>query len=284
MKIKHTFIAASLICGTSLFAGNPLFQKKEAEKDLLHLSTTAPKKKLMANSEGKSNIVVKMNLTQLAFKNLSFQGEYGFHKKMSVALGVSYLIQRAVPSQLYDPKDNTYGSTFSSPTYGGFAITPEFRFYPGGKEDKPAPNGFYIAAYLRYAKYNLKQTVSYQDNSSAGSPVYSADATQTYAGVNAGLMIGRQWIIGKHFSIDWWIVGAGYGKAKYTYTWQDPGANLSADQQDQVKQGAQQNFNNFSAFGLTTSAQTTNNSVTMAVSGLPMLSIRFMGLCVGYAF
>jgi hypothetical protein len=278
MKIKYTLFAASLIFAANVFAENPLFPKKEKEKKVLDLAApVSSKRKSMANSEGASNIAIKMNLTQLLLKNLSFQGEYGFHKKMSVALGVSYLLQRALPGSVYDNKNSSsYSSNFTSPTYGGFAITPEFRFYPRGKSDKPAPNGFYIAVYLRYAKYNLTQTVTYQN--------YSAEAKQTYGGVNGGLMIGRQWIIAKHFSIDWWIIGAGYGKAKYTYSWTDPSANLSAYDQGQVQQAASNNFKSFSAIGASSSVQTTSNSASMTVSGLPMFSIRFMGLCVGYAF
>lgn len=277
--MKKTFIVTLIVAGMNLFAGEPFLLKNDKGSEF---PKTKPemlfsKKKMQANADDKSNIAIKLNLTQLGFKNLSFQGEFGFHPKMSVALGFSYLLKNELPAYNGD-------EYFGPLTYNGTAITPEFRFYPGGDEDKPAPNGFYIAAYLRYAKYKMTQRVSYTETDKTFNQTYSAETEQTYGGVNAGLMIGRQWIIGKHFSLDWWIVGAGYGKAKYTYKWLSPGANLSPADQRKAEDAAEENFSDFSALGYSGEATATNNSVKMTVSGLPMISIRFMGLCIGYAF
>jgi|GEM_PF-720207 len=287
MKFKHTMIMGALLSGASLFAGEPFILKTNNGDDFLKNKPALFAKKksreskvAAANANGESNMAVKLNISQLALKNISFQAEYGFHNKMSVALGVSYLLNRSL-GLLYST-DTQYEDNFTVPQLSGFAITPEFRFYPGGNDDKPAPNGFYVGAYVRYAKYKITQTVSYQDTQT--SPKYSAEAKQTYGGVNGGIMIGRQWIIGDHFSIDWWIVGAGYGKAKYTYSWTAPGANLTAAQQQDVKDEADANFESFSAFGLDSKVTTTKNSAMMTVTGVPMFSIRFMGLCLGYAF
>lgn len=307
MITKQTLVAALLISGVSLFAGEPfilktnngrnflkdkpaLFEKKKSyilktDKEAESLKKNigySGKSAAGANFDGEPNIAIKMNLTQLGFKNLSFQGEYGFHPKMSVALGFSSLLKSKVPGYSGD-------ANFGPLNYSGFALTPEFRFYPGGKEEKPAPNGFYIAAYIRYAKYKMTQTVSYTEENTPQNPhpfpkTYSANSTQTYGGVNGGIMIGRQWIIGKHFNIDWWIVGAGYGKAKYTYEWFAPGANLNAADQARVKQEAEDNFGDFSALGWSGTVSTTANSAKTTLSGLPMYSFRFMGLCLGYAF
>jgi hypothetical protein len=296
MKIFITTVTCMLFAG-SLLADEPfilkqnnrssllketptLFSKKETTPILFAKKET--KLKMAANSDGKSNIAIKMNLSQIALRNLSFQAEYGFHKKMTVAVGFSYLMKRDL-SLLYNVPDSLE-KNFTVPKLSGFAITPEFRFYPGGDEDKPAPNGFYIGAYLRYAKYKLAQTVSYTDDTQFNPQTYTAEAKQTYGGINGGLMIGRQWIIADHFTIDWWIIGAGYGKAKYTYEWVAKGANLSEAQQADVKKQADENFDGFSAFGLDASVQTTSNSAKMTVKGVPMMSLRFMGLCLGYAF
>lgn len=280
MKITKTLLAGLFATALQLHAGEPFLLKKDNGSSFLKTKpATSEQKKMQANMDGYSNIVIKMNLTQLAFTNLSFQAEYGFHKKLSAALGISYLLDRRMAGNLYDEAD----PYFTTPRMSGFAITPELRFYPGGKEEKPAPRGFYLAPYLRYAKYSVKQVVSYQDDA-PGSKLHEADATHSYAGYNVGLMIGRQWIIGKHFSIDWWIIGAGYGKAKYAYKWQADDANLTAAQQADVKQQAQEYFDEFSLFGLEGDIETTPKSATMNVRGLPMYSLRFMGLCVGYAF
>lgn len=290
MNIKHTLLAALVMTGAVAHAGEPVFFKKPGEPFLikkptkefpkLSASTTefrkeSRRKALLANENGDANIAIKMNLTQLGFSNLSFQGEYGFHHKLSVALGFSYLLPRNLP--FYEGDEY-----FTVPKLSGWALTPEFRFYPGGKEDKPAPRGFYLAAYLRYAKYSLTQTVSYQETST--SPIYSAEAKQTYGGINGGIMIGNQWVMGKHFTLDFWIIGFGYGSAKYTYSWTAENVVLNAKQQADVKELAEDELQGFSIFGLDGSVQTTSNSVKMSVGGLPMYSLRFLGLCVGYAF
>jgi hypothetical protein len=261
---------------TSL-AGEPVITETSPAEVLPIRSSNIFKRKMQANVDGKSNIVIKMNLSQLAFKNLSFQAEYAFHHKLSFALGFSNLLRRPFPAAFYEAT-----AFFSRPTYGGYAITPELRFYPGGDEDKPAPRGFYLAPYLRYAKYKVLQTVSYQDR--PNDPTYTAEAEQTYSGFNGGLMIGYQWIISDHFAIDLWIIGGGYGKAKYTYKWTVPGLSMTPAQQADVKQAAENEFDSFSLFGLSGEVTTTPNSAMMTVRGLPMYSLRVLGLNLGYAF
>ncbi len=305
MKLTHTLFAGLLVSGTMLASepfllkttnpsifnnGAPsLFSKKESalftERKLEMNKQAVPVmavKKMGKNADDKSNIAVKLNVSQLALLNLSFQAEYGFHPKMSVALGYSRLLNRNLGA-FYSPEVDSLNNTFKMPTLKGYAVTPEFRFYPGANDDKPAPRGFYIGAYLRFAKYKISQEVSYTEKS-GNKKTYTANSEQTYGGYTAGLMIGRQWIIGNHFTIDWWIVGGGYGKAKYTYEWVAPGANLSAKDQADVKAAAEDNFNSFSALGLDGTVTTTSNSAKMTVSGLRMVSIRFMGLCLGYSF
>ena len=272
------FLAAILIASTvTSFAGEPVTVTPAPETSPLKSSLLFNRKKMQANAEGESNIVIKMNLSQLAFKNLSFQAEYGFHKKLSFALGFSYLLGRRMPGFFYD--EDPY---FSAPSLNGFAVTPELRFYPGADDDKPAPRGFYLAPYFRYAKYSIKQTVSYQETPQ--SRLYEAEASHSYGGFNAGLMIGYQWIIADHFSIDLWIIGAGYGKAKYSYKWQANDANLTIAQQQDVKEAAEEYFDAFTLFGLDGSVETTPKSAELTVSGLPMYSLRFLGLNFGYAF
>lgn len=282
--MKNTLIVVALAATLCANAGETPALRRKKSKDFL-------KKENQELSESKSssalpgfdysNLVIKMNITQLAFRNLSFQGEFAFAPKFSVAIGYSRFLERPFFSALYSQPD-LYANNFSSPVFGGYAITPEIRFYPGGDADKPAPRGFYLAPYLRYGNYYVKQTVSYQETPT--SHMYSAEARHTYAGFNGGLMVGYQWLIGKHFSIDFWIAGFGYGKAKYSYTWRDPGVYMSASEQADIKKEAEDNLSSLSIIGLKGDISTTPNSVTMNVRGLPMYSIRFLGLCLGAAF
>ena len=278
MKLFYILLISLVACGSDLSAGN-LSLLKSKENPFKKNGTSHS---ILSDGNG-PHFAIKLNLTQLILPGISMQAEYAFHKKMSIGLGASILPQREFPTNLYNLNDNPYASNFSSPVFEGKSITPEFRFYPFGREGHSAPNGFYIAAYLRYSHYIAHQTVSYHDMSSSGAPTYSANATHDYAGTTGGLMIGKQWIIAKYLTIDWWIIGGGVGRAKYTYSWQVDGVSLTPDQQAFVKQQATENFKSVSIFGSTPSVETTSNSVLMSAM-LPMYSVRFMGLCIGFAF
>jgi hypothetical protein len=232
-------------------------------------------------NEDQPKNVIKMNLSQIALRNFSFQYERALHENLSVACGLSFLLVRPFPGAF--SKDDPSGEGLRSPTYKGWAITPEFRYYPGGDvEEKPAPHGFYVAAYLRYAKYQL--TSEYYEKFSDGT-TYGYDYNLTYKGANLGLMIGSQWIIGKHFSIDWWILGAGYGKARFSMEAVGHGINMDASDQAEVKASVEGEFDDSAiVFGQKVEVTTTSNSVMATVKGLPMISLRGFGLCLGFAF
>lgn len=226
--------------------------------------------------------VIKLNLTQLALTNISLQYEYGFHKNFSAALGVGYLIPRNIPSQIFTPSSNAQG--YQLPKFGGWAVTPELRIYPGKKVNHQAPHGFYLAPYFRYSKYTLQATYIDSVNVSTS---HTYDVKATYAGFTGGLMIGAQWIIGKHFSIDWWIAGGGAGLAKFSIDAKavDGSLNMSSQEQSDLKNDINNNINELGSFGKgTVNITTTSNSAAVRITGLPMTSIRAFGLCLGYAF
>ena len=227
--------------------------------------------------------VIKLNLSQLALTNISLQYERSFHKNFSAALGVSYLIPRQIPSQIFTPSVN--GEGYQLPKFGGWAITPEIRFYPGKKVKHKAPHGFYMAPYFRYAKYTLNS--DYVDVDSITGVKHNYTVKANYSGFTAGLMLGSQWLIGKHFSIDWWIVGGGYGSAKFKIFAEDADGtiNMSPQEQENLKQDIKSNTGELGSFGKgEVSVETTSNSATTTVSGLPMISLRGFGLTLGFTF
>lgn len=250
---------------------NPLFLKPKGELFMkADEPSSAPKQ------------VIKINLSQLALTNISLQYEYGFHKNLSAALGVSYLIPRNIPSQIYTPSSNAEG--YQLPKFGGWSVTPELRFYPGKKVEHQAPHGFYLAPYFRYSKYTLNAT--YLDSVSSGKS-NSYDVKASYAGFTGGLMIGSQWLIGKHFSIDWWILGAGAGKATFNIESKstDGSLNMSAQEQENLKADIRNNIGELGSFGNgDLSIETTSNSAKATVKGVPMTSIRGFGLTLGFSF
>lgn len=227
--------------------------------------------------------VIKLNLSQIALTNISMQYEFAFHKNFSATVGGSYLIPRDIPSQFFTPSAN--GSGYQLPKFGGWAVTPEIRFYPGKKVKHQAPHGFYLAPYFRYSKYSVNS--AYVDIDSASGKRNNYDVKASYSGFTGGLMIGSQWIIGKHFSIDWWILGAGYGKAKFKINAEstDGNVNMSPQEQENLKNDIRTNIGELGSFGNgEVTVETTSNSATATVKGLPMTSIRGFGLVLGFAF
>lgn len=278
---KNLLIISSLVFAFSLqlAAKNEPFLK---EKNPLLVKKKNEFLMKESDPENSPKQVIKINLSQLALTNISLQYEYAFHKNFSAALGVSYLIPRNIPSQIFTPSSSAKG--YQIPKFGGWSVTPEIRIYPGKKVKHKAPHGFYLAPYFRYSKYTAKAV--YIDSVSA-SERHPYDVKADYSGFTAGLMIGSQWIIGKHFSIDWWILGGGVGKAKLKLDAKstDGSLNMTPQEQANLKNDINTNLTELKNFGNgDVSIETTSNSATATVKGLPMTSIRGFGLTIGFAF
>lgn len=264
--MKKSILFVAICAGISSFA---LAEKKLSSEKLLPSSKPYSINRSNGDKPELAH-VVKINASQLALKNISLQYELGFHKNMSVALGYSNFLKRGIPSQIYE---NNNADGYKLPYMKGWAITPEFRFYPGKKEEKPAPHGFYLAPYLRYSKYTLGADYIETDPNTMAKRQY--ELTGTYKGTSAGLMLGSQWIVGKHFSFDWWIMGAGAGKGKLILNAEGSGLNLTPQQQQELKDDMTENVSELGRFSNgVVKVETTSNSAKVTVSGTPMLSIR----------
>lgn len=276
--MKKQLFFGLLIAATSLSATEPISTKqlfsRQNNKEVTKPAPSLARK----NFNDISNIVVKMNASQLVFKNISLMGEYGFHSKFSAGLGFNSLLERQLPAFFFEQT-----ALFEVPTFKGWGLTPEIRWYPSGKDDKPAPRGFYLAGYVRYAKYTLEQKASYQETPT--SPIYSGVGKMIYKGTTAGLMIGYQWVAQSGFTFDLWIAGGGGGTASFEMSWYSDQANLTTSQQADLRDNYLGVFDNVNLFSNSVvEVKTTPKSASAKVNGLPMTSIRGLGLCLGYAF
>ena len=283
MKIKNTLSLLALIAASNLaLAGEPVLLQKDGQ------AFTEPKVKmrktlgLRPSADESPKSVIKMNISQIGFTNLSFQYEYAFHKNMSGALGISFFIPRKLPSAFSVGEETTDAALgLLSPTFKAWAFTPEFRFYPGAKEENVAPHGFYLAPYFRYAKYGVSASYGAKVNNKVETFSYSL----SYAGFTGGLMIGSQWIIGEHFSLDWWILGGGAGSAKVTAQAASSTANMSPQDQADLKKEIEGLYDEPNILNLSNPVVTTTaTSFKMVFNGVPMRSIRGFGICLGFAF
>ncbi len=121
--------------------------------------------------------VIKINIPSLAVGTGSFFYERAINEQMSLQLGVSYT--------------NISNETILNVRYKGFAITPEFRYYFSSVE---APRGFYVAPFARYRRSDLTGEIKRDGQD------FPANAKLSAYG--AGVMIGGQWIAGKHVSLE----------------------------------------------------------------------------------
>lgn len=211
---------------------------------------------------------IKLNLFSLFVGNFSLQFEHKISDHSSLCFGASYLPSRNLPSVItkQDSTGNLDGLSFS-----GFSFTPEYRYYFSGK----APKGFYLAPYIRYSKYSIEKVgIDYTNTSTNQTQtVYLAGDMKTTV---VGLMLGSQWTLGEHFTLDWWMIGAGVGSNKSTFTGY---GNFSPSDIADIKSSLQDTKGNIPG---TLSYEVNSTSASISYS-LPV-AFRGAGLCLGYRF
>lgn len=202
---------AVLLTGVSiLFTGNIKAQKSDVEG-------------------GKNN--VKFNVLSPILSSASFQIERALNKNISFSMGIRYTYDPSWVLPLFniDYNDldvvNENVDAINSKSFNGWSFTPELRIYTGKADARKNMQGFYFSPYFRYSIFHAHVDGNHADNHGVLPPsdynhhiIYDA---KFYAW-GAGLMIGKQWLIGEHISIDWQILGLHFGKAKANGYLDDP--------------------------------------------------------------
>ncbi len=215
---------------------------------------------------------IKLSLTSIAFKNYSLQYERILSKGISASLSYRLMPTSKIPfaTSLANQAGNDepdVKDAIEKLRMSNFAITPEIRFYLG----KGYGKGFYIALFYRYASFTAEHfQVAYDDT-------HKLDMSGKLTANTGGIMFGAQWLLGKHFCLDWNIVGPHYGSASGLLTGV---ANpvLSPTQQDKLR-------SNLTAVDipLTNETVTVNaNGGTLKLEG-PWGGIR-SGISLGFRF
>jgi hypothetical protein len=142
--------------------------------------------------------VVNLGLGGLALGNVSLNYERTFSDSRAASLTAGFLVPRNLPSFIYDnlsDEDNWDADNKLS----GFFIMPEYRFYPSYKI---APEGFYIAPFLRLNHYTLDIGGDFND--------ITADIKGKISGIGGGVQFGMHWVIKERISIDFYLAGPGF--------------------------------------------------------------------------
>ncbi len=159
---------------------------------------------------------VKFNLTSILLKNYSLQYERVLTKRVSAAISFRFMPYTTIPFKstiinMAEFEDQESIDMLNSAQFANYSITPEVRFYLG---KKGYGRGFYIAPYYRYAAYetqNLEFSFETGDEMDPNPQIQKIDLKGSITSHTGGIMFGVQWALGKHVSLDWWILGAAYG-------------------------------------------------------------------------
>jgi len=117
---------------------------------------------------------IKINLLSPVARTLNLAYEHAINENGSFQLGFFYS-----------------GAKVSDTKISGWGITPEYRFY---LSQTPAPNGFYVAPFLRYNSFTA-------EDKSDNSTVNKATVTQ----FGGGAVVGRQWVFKERVTFDMFI-------------------------------------------------------------------------------
>lgn len=162
---------------------------------------------------GKSNLV-KYNFSGLAVKYHAVQFERVLSPKSSFAISVGFSPSTSLPFkdrliELYG-NDAQARTAIESTSFSKFTITPEYRFYFSGK----APQGFYLASFLRYSSMKMSQEYTFVDSdNTTHKPLISGN----FSGFGAGMLIGSQWTLGSSVVLDLWLAGPFIGTQKASF-------------------------------------------------------------------
>ncbi len=131
--------------------------------------------------------LIKINLLSPIVRTASLFYERAVSESISTQLGFFYT-----------------AASISNTEFRGFGLTPEVRIY---LSDKGAPQGFFVAPFVRYQNYELTYD---------GEEVLE-DSEATVQGIGGGLLIGGQWVFKDIISLDVWG-GPSYSSLSFEVT------------------------------------------------------------------
>ncbi len=120
--------------------------------------------------------VVKINILSPIVKTINLSYERAINENGSFQLGFFYT-----------------GWSNDLTKFSGFGITPEYRFY---LSDSPAPEGVYVAPFIRYQNFKLEDK--------------EFDDKADFSAFGGGVVIGKQWVFKDKITLDIFLGPAYY--------------------------------------------------------------------------
>lgn len=221
----------------------------------------------------------KINITSLAFRNISLQYEYNVVKKLNVALGLRFMPKGGIPFlgilQSFirgEEQEDDMSLILQGTQVSGLAITPEVRWYFG----KRAGKGFYIAPFFRYEQTNINSYFNFETEIEG--VFEKINLLGNFHNTGMGLLLGAQFNLSERINLDWWILGPYYNATRLNIRGSD--FNLS----DGDLESFESLFDDITQNNrVTLESNFTNTSASLkAKASLPF--IRGFGICIGFRF
>lgn len=171
---KSTFLTTGeLTFGTVEFTSVQPVTAPETNEELV-IASPAPQ-------VGAGLSAIKINYISPILRTLSIFYEQTISDNMSLQLGFYYT-----------------GFGVDEVKYRGYAITPEFRFYPSDE----AIDGFFIAPFFRYRNLSISADYTYVDEYGDLQSDKGKAVLNTFGG---GILVGNQWIFNDLISFELFI-------------------------------------------------------------------------------
>ena len=214
--------------------------------------------------------IVKLNLSALVVKNISFQYERSIGSRTSVVVNIHTIPFGKLP--FAEKIANQIGQSainYNKFNIGSFGVTPEFRYYIG---KKGALHGFYFGPMLNITNYKMDVPINY------------ADVTGIFSGkvntISGGIQFGAQWQLSKKLYLDWWILGPSYGSQKGDL---NLASNLTPIQQRALRSQLN-DLKNDKFFKNVIDSYSVNADGAIIKSKGPWAAVRAFGINLGFAF
>jgi hypothetical protein len=222
--------------------------------------------------------VVKFNVSGAFFKSYTAQYERVLTPHSTITLSASYSPNAPLPFR--DALLNQYGDNqdarraIETTLFTKRIATVEYRFYPAGQ----APRGWYVAPFVRYASMDISNDYTYTTQDGI---LHQAHLNASFNAGGAGLLLGYQFLIGKHLGLDLWLLGPFYGtNVNAVFTGEDPQwtslkpANITKLKQD---------IDNTDVPLYSVESTLNLPTITAKLTG-PYFGVRAFGVALAYSF
>lgn len=198
--MKKVFILLLVFCATSI-------------SDFVHVQAQSHRN------------VVKLDLFALTSRTFCLNYEFVVNDKQSAQVGLAYKIPTKLPGFMVDlaiSEGSERDIQINQTKTHSIAFAAEYRFYSGKK--KEAPNGFYVAPFLKYKTQGIEIGGSY-DHSESNTFDIGADIDIDLNSLGGGVQLGAQWLLGDRVALDWSFFGFGLSRSKLKINFQSADPN-----------------------------------------------------------